>query len=148
MLKKMMMWTTLCTGVLLYSFSFSQTQAAEETPVSMKLVLQKIQEKGYSGINTIEWRKGVYEMIGSDAHSQRVSIIFNPKTNVVTVKPVKPLLTMIEAADRIEKRGYHTIYILKFDQGKYKVDALDKNNKKVALDVDAKTGLISLQVAL
>jgi uncharacterized protein YpmB len=148
MFKKIILCSVALMSVGFYSSLFAKTETTEKAS-PLTLVLQKVQAKGYPTISTIEYRKGVYEIMASDAKLQRVNIIFDPKKNeIVKVQPVKPLLTVMDVADRVEKKGYHTIYTVKLDQGKYKVDALDDDDNEIFLDVDAQTGMISLKVPL
>ncbi len=127
----------------------SFAEDTNQTDLSLSKILLNLQQEGYTPIDQIELKNNLYQLKVLDSKAEEVTILVDRQTGKI-VKPgrVLPLLTLTEAAEKIEQNGYHTIYILKFEGGKYKANALDKNNKKVTLDVDAKTGTVSLQFFL
>ncbi len=149
MSKKILLLLIISLSSTFNSVVFAQTKPAEEPIVPMTLILKKMDEAGYPIVTRIELKNGLYELKGLNAHSQPFDLFVDPRTNkIVKAKPIAPLLTVVDIADRVEKKGFHTIYTLQLKNGKYKVNALDKDDKQVALDVDAKTGIISVVVPL
>ncbi|MDF3054263.1 MAG: hypothetical protein K0Q74_170 [Gammaproteobacteria bacterium] len=133
-------------GGCLLAFS-TQIALAEDIPVSsaqMSSILQSLQAKGYNNVKKIKFTDGKYEARAVNAQGKIEKLDINAQTGAILdgKKPAKKMITALEVATKVEAAGYRSIYKLEADSGKYEVRALDKDGKKVELEIDATTGEI------
>lgn len=124
----------------------SQTVLADDIPTTslpMSKILQDLQSKGYNAVRKVKFEHGSYEVEAMSKQGTKIKLNVNPQTGKITINPKTPnTLTMLSIVQKIEAAGYHNIYKVKSERGKYEVKALDKDNKKVELNVDAQSGEI------
>ncbi|MCK4608191.1 MAG: PepSY domain-containing protein [Gammaproteobacteria bacterium] len=65
-------------------------------------------------------------------------------TAVAMQNPNNGMLTMMQALEKVQAAGYSSIYEAEFDDGRYKVKALDSKGHKVKLYVNPVTGAINV----
>ena len=132
-------------GVLLACTS--HTVLADDIPTTllpMSTILQDLQSKGYDNIRKIKFEHDVYEVEAISKQGTKIKLSVNPQTGKIANSPMmqKNSLSMRSIVQKVEAAGYHSIYKVKSEDNKYEIKALDKNNKKVELNVDAQTGEI------
>ena len=118
------------------------TQPAQ--PFQLSAIIQKLQGRGYFIFRKIELEDGAYsvEAINMQGDEEKLKInpqngdIFEPKVNTTRI-------TMLDAVRKVEATGYHNIYKVMSDGDVYDVKALNKDGKKVSLEVNAITSEIS-----
>ncbi|KTD75236.1 MULTISPECIES: PepSY domain-containing protein [Legionella] len=133
-------------GGLIFALA-SQTVLADEIPsrtLPMSEILKIIQARGYSAIREVEFDDGLYEVEALDGKGNQIIVRMNPHTGDFIKNPIpnKYPISILEAAQKIEDAGYHTIYKIEVHGSQYEVNALDKKYKKVKLRLDASTGKI------
>ncbi|OGV44379.1 MAG: hypothetical protein A3F46_03780 [Legionellales bacterium RIFCSPHIGHO2_12_FULL_42_9] len=136
---------SVCSGFILVFAA--QTALANDIPTTslpMSKILQVLQSKGYSSVRKVEFEHGTYEVKAISAQGKKVKLNVNPQTGVITnnSKTQNNSISMLMAAQKVEAAGYHGIYKIKSEDGKYEIKALNKDNKKVELKVNVKTGEI------
>lgn len=153
MLTIMLSGAALCIMTPMALADTNQT-AAQTMPVSdapqIATVIQKLASVGYQNFHEVEWQKGVYEVKANDKEGKGVELTVDGKTYAVTktepkkkpFKVSKDLFSMSEAIQKIEVAGYHEVSDIKLEKKKYEVEALDKDNQKVKLKINAHSGRI------
>lgn len=130
-------------------FSLStQTILADEIPsrtLPMSEILKILQTRGYSVIREVEFDDGLYEVEAFDEKGIQLIIRMNPNTGDfinTNLKTKKYPISMLEAAQRIEGAGYHTIFKIEAHGSQYEAKALGTEDKKIKLRIDANSGKI------
>lgn len=130
--------------------SATQTVLADEIPnrtLPMSEILKIIQNRGYKAIREVEFDDGLYEVEAWDEKGNQLIFRLNPSTGDFINNPKinKYPITILEAAQKIEDAGYHTIYKIEAHGSQYEIKAFGKNEKKIKLRMDANTGKIYIQ---
>ncbi|AOU50717.1 MULTISPECIES: PepSY domain-containing protein [Legionellaceae] len=137
---------SICGG-LIFSLS-TQTILADEIPsrtLPMSEILKILQTRGYSVIREVEFDDGLYEVEAFDEKGIQLIIRMNPNTGDfinTNLKTKKYPISMLEAAQRIEGAGYHTIFKIEAHGSQYEAKALGTEDKKIKLRIDANSGKI------
>ncbi|KTD22853.1 Uncharacterized conserved protein [Legionella lansingensis] len=136
---------SVCSGLLLTITApivFADNLPANTLPMSK--ILQSLQSKGYNIIKEIEFEHGAYEVEAIGPQGNKLELRVNPQTGEISNdknNQAKPI-SMLDAVQKLESAGYHSIYKIESEGNKYEVKALDKNGKKVKLKMNASTGEI------
>ncbi|HVV67775.1 MAG TPA: PepSY domain-containing protein [Gammaproteobacteria bacterium] len=124
-----------------------QTVFADEMPANampLSKILENLQSKGYTVFREIEFQNGLYVTKAFNSQGENLKIRINPQTGeIVEPKAKATTLSLLDIAKKLENAGYHGISKIGFDRGEYEAIALDKDGKKVDLDIDGKTGEIN-----
>ncbi len=110
----------------------------------MSQILQNIQKDGYNLVTKIEFNDDKFEAKAINSAGKEVKLEIAPMTGEV-INPKKDeisTLTIFDVAQKVEGAGYKNIYLIDASKDTFKVKAHDKDNKKVTLEVDGKTGAI------
>lgn len=124
----------------------SAALAAPEAPSTLKLstILEKLNQQGYSNIHDVEREHGILKIEGTNDEGVKYEIHIDPKSGDILKKQhhIKTRLSALDIAKKLEAQGYKQIDEIEFDEGTYKVKALDKNQKEIELHIDPNTGKI------
>jgi len=146
-------WMALVLGI--FSAFTVQITVAHEAPQNVPNivpVIQHLQSKGYVPIHEIKFDDGMYKAEIWKGNDQEIKLEINPQTKEITqtktkqeTHPALPAvkLSLLEIVKKVEAAGYHSVYKIKFKMSRYEVKALDKEGKKVELNVDANTGKVN-----
>ncbi len=136
----------LAMGIICSTLALSAGSVFADTPpdssLKMSQILQKIQQEGYSIIKNIEFEGKRYEAKVIKHDGSDVKLELSEGGDIIAPKNEERNFTMVEAVQKVEAAGYKNIYKISASKDKYEMKGYDKNNKKVSLDVDAKTGKI------
>ena len=107
-------------------------------------LLQNLQSSGYNVVLKVEFDDGMYKANVIDSQGKQIKVQIAPTSGEVT-KPKNETtqLTMMDAVKKAEQAGYHNFYKITSGHDKYEIKAMNKENKKVSIEVDTKTGKIS-----
>lgn len=133
-------------SALMVASSLAIANELPEGAVNMSKVLESLKSKGYNFIKEIKFDDGVYEVKAFNLDGNEVKIKIDPKTgNIIPEQKVTDRMTALDVSKRLEAMGYSKISEIEMsrDLNKYEIKALNKEGKKVKVDVDAKTGNIS-----
>jgi uncharacterized protein YpmB len=120
--------------------------------VDISAVIQNVQAKGYQDIREVEFDDGLYKVKAINTDRKTVNIYVDPQKNEILniktgpkikMKNKAPKLSILDAIKKVEATDYHTVYKINFKHHKYEVKALDKEDKKTELQVNANTGEVS-----
>ncbi len=119
--------------------------SAAASNVPMSTVLQNLKMNGYEIISKVDLDNGVFNIEAMSPQGKELSITMNAQSGEITSPQQNPLprISLPEAVKRVEGSGYHDIYMVEYDGGKYIVKTLDQKDKKVKLKVDGTTGEIT-----
>lgn len=124
-----------------------QSVFADEIPANampLSKILENLQSKGYTVFREIEFQNGLYVTKAFNSQGENLKIRINPQTGeIVEPKAKATTLSLLDITKKLENAGYHSIAKIGFDRGEYEAIALDKEGKKVDLDIDGKTGEIN-----
>ncbi len=137
---------SVCSGFIL-SF-MTQIAIADDIPtrsLPMSQILQHLLSKGYHTIQEVEFDDGLYEVEALDEQGNQIILRMNPQTGdlIKNQNTQKYPISLLEAAQKIEGAGYHSIYKIESHGSQYEVKALGKEDTIVKLRVDANTGKIN-----
>jgi len=123
--------------------AFADTSTKPKNEMKITAAIEKLQAKGYKNIRKIEFKDGYYEAKVMTADGYKAELRVNTKTGAIEnpTKEVKSL-GILEIIKKVQAAGYHDIYKISFDEGKYEVAAIDQAGVDVKLDVNASTGEI------
>lgn len=136
---------TAIAGLACFS-AYATDYPAKSLP--MTTILSNLESQGYTA-KEIKFKDNLFKVEATDKQGKEVDIEVNPETGALNNKDKESAamtLTMQDAVKKVEAAGYHTIYYIEADDDKYEVKALDKDGKKVSLDVNGKTGEISKDI--
>jgi hypothetical protein len=143
-IKSMVINTTV---VALLLCNVSGALAADKVPdnaMKMSQLLQNIEKNGYGIIKSIKFDDGEYKATAINNQGDEVKLQIAPQSGEI-LKPKENAggLSIIEATQKVEQAGYRNIFEIDVKKDKYEMKAYDQKDKKVSLDVDAKSGKIS-----
>ncbi len=142
-MKKYLVMTVLASGLLFAVNSLADDQLPANA-VSASTVLENLQKAGFTGVRKVKFENDVYEAVAINHEGRPVKVAVNPTDGQVSKesKAMAAQLTILDAAKKVEKAGYTHISEIELEKNKFDVKALDKNGKKVDLEVDGQTGNI------
>lgn len=142
-----MLKSIFATTILLFFTVASPLVLAEEVPANalpLSKIVENLQSKGYSVVREIEFENGLYVTKAFDPQGQTSKIRIDPISGkIVEPKAKATTLSLLDVLRRLENGGFHGISKISFERGQYEAIALDRDGKKVDLDIDGKTGEIT-----
>lgn len=128
-------------GVCLSAYAHGGDMSTKSLP--MTTVINNLESQGYTA-KEIEFKDNAYHVEAIDKQGKEVDVVVNSETGALQRSEKSTMtLTMQDAVKKVEAAGYHSIYEIKMDDDKYEVKALNKEGKKVSLDVNGQSGEIS-----
>ncbi len=132
---------TLVVGLSCFSAYAAEDMPAKSLPITT--IINNLESKGYTA-KEIKFKDSSYHVDAINKQGKEVDLTVNPETGVLNQTEKNTLTLSIQnAAKKVEAAGYRSIYYIKADDDKYVVKALDKDGKKVSLDVNGTSGEIS-----
>jgi len=121
----------------------AKVAAIANAPIAVSKVIENLEAKGYVGLREVELEDAVYQADVVTAEGEAMDVKVNAMTGeVMGSKGTPNHFSIVDIAKKVEEAGYRITQI-KADGETYKVKALDKEDKKAALKVNARTGEIS-----
>jgi len=115
--------------------------------VQMSKLLENLHAAGYNVILKVEFDNGQYRANVIDLQGKPIRLEIAPTTGeILKPKTEGTVLSILEAAKKAEEAGYHNIYKISASRDKVEIKAFNKDNKKVSLDINTKTGAISKEL--
>lgn len=151
MLKKLLVYTM--ASFLALSVKVALADDMPNQPINLTNVIKKLQTLGYNNIEEIKFDDGILKVETINAKGEEIKLRMDPQNyNIVSSKteknwemhqPKPAKFSMLDVIQKLESGGYHNIYKIEYEDTNYKVKALDQNNKKVELKINANTGEIN-----
>jgi hypothetical protein len=136
-------------GAMISISYMAGTNAANNVP-PLSDTLKVLQEKGYKNIYKIEVDDDAYEVDAVSLIGIEKDLRVNPYNGEILESHMGIAhkwtkvhffgVTALEAAQKVEAAGYHSISKIEAKDEKYKVKALDANNHSVILEFNTKNG--------
>lgn len=157
-MKKTILLSAIASGMMVWATSAiaadATTTPATDTTIApvvqqitpMSAVLRNLQASGYVAIKEVRLEDGFYKAEAINAQGKKIDVRIDPETGkIVEPKSTQPavVIDIITAVNKVEAAGYHGIYKIEAEDGKYDVKALDQNGKNVHLKVDAQSGKVT-----
>lgn len=139
-MKKQTILSLIAAGAMLFTASavFAADTKSQMAPLST--ALQNLQADGYVAVKEIKLEGESYKAEAINMQGKKVEVKLDSAGKVVEPKSTKPGISMLTAVKKVEEAGYHDIHKVDSEKDKYEVKALDKEGKKVSLEVDALSG--------
>lgn len=124
------------------SLSSEATSASDTKTPKLSDILQQLDSKGYTNIQDVEYDHGILIVEGINDNGIKFELHLDPKTGAILKQQhhLRTRLSIIDIAKQIEAKGYITIDEIEFDEGIYKVEAVNKNEEKIEMRIDPNTG--------
>lgn len=105
-------------------------------------VRAKLTEQGYTKINDVKFRDGVWKADARSANGNRIDVRIDPKTGVVY--PDEQVANMSENDVRaaLSAAGYTNIHDVDYEDGIWNAEGDDPAGKDVELKIDPNTGKV------
>lgn len=105
-------------------------------------VRAKLTEQGYTKINDVKFRDGVWKADARSADGNRVDVRIDPSTG--RVYPDEQIANMSEADVRaaLAAAGYTNVHDVDYEDGIWNAEADDPNGKDVEVKIDPNTGKV------
>lgn len=109
--------------------------------LSPEMITRRLMRQDYSDIERLVYANGIYTARAEDRRGRDVALRVNAYSGeVLSVKFVEArVLPFRQVEYRLMSRGYRRIDQIGFNNGQYRVEARDRQNRLVRLLVDART---------
>lgn len=109
--------------------------------LSPEMITRRLMRQDYSDIERLVYANGIYTARAEDRRGRDVALRVNAYSGeVLSVKVVEArVLPFRQVEYRLMSRGYRRIDQIGFNNGQYRVEARDRQNRLVRLLVDART---------
>ncbi len=131
----------LRTTVLAIALAASGTVLAQEALTEAKVRAQ-LTEQGYTHINDIKFRDGVWKADARSAEGNRVDVRLDPETGRVYPDEQVANLSEADVRARLAVAGYTNVHDVDYEDGIWNAEADDPAGRDVELKIDPKTGRV------
>ncbi|MEG3790704.1 PepSY domain-containing protein [Lysobacter sp. CCNWLW3] len=131
----------LRTTVLAIALAASGTVLAQEALTEAKVRAQ-LTEQGYTHINDIKFRDGVWKADARSAEGNRVDVRLDPETGRVYPDEQVANLSEADVRARLAVAGYTNVHDVDYEDGIWNAEADDPAGRDVELKIDLKTGRV------
>lgn len=131
----------LRTTVLAIALAASGTVLAQEALTEAKVRTQ-LTEQGYTHINDIKFRDGVWKADARSAEGNRVDVRLDPETGRVYPDEQVANLSEADVRARLAVAGYTNVHDVDYEDGIWNAEADDPAGRDVELKIDPKTGRV------
>ena len=131
----------LRTAVLAIALAASGTALAREALTEAKVRAQ-LTEQGYTHINDIEFKDGVWKADARSAEGNRVDVRLDPKTGRVYPDEQVANLSEADVRARLAVAGYTNVHDVDYKNGIWNAEADDPSGRDVEVKIDPKNGRV------
>lgn len=115
-------------------------QDAAADAMTAPQVRASLESQGYTRINDVEFKDGVWKADARSADGQRVELRIDPATGKVYPEDAVSTLGEADVRAKLSAAGYSKIHDVEFDDGVWTADAEDANGRDLKLTLDPETG--------
>ena len=115
------------------------TQAA--SPLTETDVRQLLTTAGYTEINDVKFKEGVWTADGKSADGKHVEMKIGADGKIIPDKPVANI-TKDQVIIKMQDAGYTKVHDVEFEGGVWKAEGVDSNGKDVEVKLDPNDGHI------
>ena len=131
----------LRSTVLAIALAVSGTALAEQALTEAKVRAQ-LTEQGYTHINDIKFRDGVWKADARSAEGNRVDVRLDPKTGRVYPDEQVANLSEADVRARLAVAGYTNVHDVDYEDGIWNAEADDLAGRDVELKIDPRNGRV------
>lgn len=133
--------TVLSGAALAFALAASGAVQAQEALTEAQ-VRAKLTDQGYTRINDIKFRDGVWKADARSAEGNRVDVRLDPKTGRVYPDEQVANLSEADVRARLAVAGYTNVHDVDYEDGIWNAEADDPAGRDVELKIDPKTGRV------
>ena len=131
----------LCLGMALACLG-SAALAQEQPGLTEAQVRAKLVAQGYTKINDVKFRDGVWKADARSANGNHVDIRIDPATGAVYPDEQVANLSEADLRAKLAAAGYTNVHDVDYEDGIWNAEADDPQGKDVELKIDPKTGKV------
>jgi uncharacterized membrane protein YkoI len=132
--------TGLLLGLALAAALSSSAYASEGTALTEAQVKVTLEVQGYSRINDLKFKDGVWKADARSADGNRVDVRLDPRTGQVFPDEQVANLSEADVKAKLSAQGYTDIHDVSFRNGIWNAKADNANGVEMALRLDPATG--------
>lgn len=107
--------------------------------IDMVNILTNLKDQGYVAVHEIKFDDNVYKAEVINSAGNEVKVKIDAQTGKMiesTSKEKENNMSMLDAVKKVEAAGYHNIYAVESEDDGFKMKAVDKDGKKVKINLD------------
>lgn len=129
----------MALGLVLVS---AGTVAVAQAGLTEAQVRAKLEAQGYTKINDVKFRDGVWKADARSADGNRVDVRIDPATGGVYPDEQVANLTEADVRAKLATAGYTNVHDVDYEDGVWNAEADDPEGKDVELKIDPSTGKV------
>lgn len=130
--------------------AYAQDTSAQQDPMKQAAaagltepqVRAALEAKGYTSVNDVKFRDGMWKADARSADGQRVDLRIDAKTGEVYPEDEVAELSEADVRAKLTVAGYSNIHDVDFDDGLWKAEADDASGDDFKVTLDPKTGQV------
>ncbi len=116
--------------------------ASAQDALTRQQVRAKLEAQGYTKINDVKFRDGVWKADARSANGNRVDIRIDPATGNVYPDEQVANLSEADVRARLATAGYTNVHDVDYEDGIWNAEADDPAGKDVELKIDPDSGKV------
>ncbi|KQZ59642.1 hypothetical protein ASD53_05395 [Lysobacter sp. Root559] len=133
--------TVLSGAAFAFALAVSGAVQAQDALTEAQ-VRATLTDQGYTHINDIKFRDGVWKADARSAEGNRVDVRLDPKTGRVFPDEQVANLSEADVRARLAVAGYTNVHDVDYEDGIWNAEADDPAGRDVELKIDPKTGRV------
>lgn len=133
--------TVLSGAAFAFALAVSGAVQAQEALTEAQ-VRAKLTDQGYTHVNDIKFRDGVWKADARSAEGNRVDVRLDPKTGRVYPDEQVANLSEADVRARLAVAGYTNVHDVDYEDGIWNAEADDPAGRDVELKIDPRTGRV------
>ncbi|KRA75894.1 hypothetical protein ASD78_08005 [Lysobacter sp. Root667] len=133
--------TVLSSAAFAFALAVSGAVQAQDALTEAQ-VRATLTDQGYTHINDIKFRDGVWKADARSAEGNRVDVRLDPKTGRVFPDEQVANLSEADVRARLAVAGYTNVHDVDYEDGIWNAEADDPAGRDVELKIDPKTGRV------
>ena len=116
--------------------------AIAQTALTEPQVRAKLEAQGYTKINDVKFRDGVWKADARSANGNRVDLRIDAKTGEIFPDEQVANLSETDVRAQLAAAGYTNVHDVDYEDGIWNAEADDPAGKDVEVKIDPKTGRV------
>jgi uncharacterized membrane protein YkoI len=133
--------TVLSSAAFAFALAVSGAAQAQDALTEAQ-VRATLTEQGYTHVNDVKFRDGVWKADARSAEGNRVDVRLDPKTGRVYPDEQVANLSEADVRARLAAAGYTNVHDVDYEDGIWNAEADDPAGRDVELKIDPKTGRV------
>jgi uncharacterized membrane protein YkoI len=133
--------TVLSSAAFAFALAVSGAAQAQDALTEAQ-VRATLTEQGYTHVNDVKFRDGVWKADARSAEGNRVDVRLDPKTGRVYPDEQVANLSEADVRARLAAAGYTNVHDVDYEDGIWNAEADDPAGRDVELKIDPMTGRV------